>query len=317
MALDKSQFVALRIRELARNYFKLTAPAAAGFAPTIRPQAGEGLSFTYNFVSGSGARLVGEPAVLTTESQLLTEANIALGSETINLDAFDLGVFTVSDSTADAFGATVDEGGAANEFVEALMSRAYANHSLTTRQRAAAELPQETLPIDGDYADALDDVIMAVLLGSGYRPNTIIMGPETVVKLSRQDFVRDFPSVSIVAADKARTGWAGENDVRSYFAGKHGLNLVVDETSWQPGVGQPGEFVWAEGTAALGYVGGGFRQSTMQTLIQRNNELVRIEVRRNSGRQRVGFNVPAEGIWKAHAPNPESGRFLTAVAPSS
>ena len=311
MAIDKSQMIELRIRELARNYFLQNRPEAAGIAPILQPvRDAQGLTYEYQFVSAPNAGLVGRLDTLTSETANLTTRALGLGSKSVTLDNIDVGVYPISDSTSDAFFAQVGRN-AADVFVELLVSKAYAEHSFSVHDTAAADLDGEVLDVEDGFDSDLKDLMVEILRDCGQRPNTIIMGPADVATLSKQDFVRDFPSVSITSGDKARTGWAGENDVRSYFAGAHGLNLIVDNTGYRPtDENDPREFAW-QGRAALGFSSDGFASDTLKTFVQYSGEILRTEVRRNSGVQRIGYSVAAEGVWKVEATAPETGRYLS------
>lgn len=314
MAINKTQLLEIAIRELSRDYFKAKTPFAAGACPVLNPVGGAGLTFDYQIVDGSGARTVGLPTFLTSETADLTDANIGLDTVSFALDQIDLGVFRISDSTADAFTAQAGGKDAVAEFMESLMSRAYVTHSLTARISGEAQLDAEILDTKSeDFKAELDDLLLRVLLRTGVRPNTILLDPQSVRDLSLRDFVRDFPAVAIYSGDKARTGYANVENVRAYFAAAHGLNLVVDENAWQPSPSDDRKFVW-EGSGLLTFVGGA--QDTLNTFVQTGSEIARYEVRRNSGRQRIGYSVAAEGIWKVHARNPETGAIFSTTGSS-
>jgi hypothetical protein len=320
MSITVTQLIELRLREWSRDYFKLNAPAAAGAVPVLSPVGeGRGRTFEYQIVNVSGAQLIGAPVNLTNETANLTPASLSLDTESFTLDNIDLGVFQISDSTADAF--TTQAGGpsAVDEFVQSLMSRAYATHSLRTKQAAIAQLPFESLDVgDESFKAALDAVLLRVELVSGVRPNTILLGREAVTELSQRNFVRDFPAIAITTTTEARTGYANEESVRNYLQVAHGLRLVVDATAWKPTALDPREFIWKD-AGVLTYVGGDGlgRQATMNTMVQYNSEIAKYEVRRNSGIQRIGFSVAAEGIFTVHARNPESGVCFSVDGSSS
>lgn len=321
MSLNKTQFLRLRIRELARDYFMRERPAAEPFARLAKPtNEGNGLSFEYNFVQDSAALLVGDPAVMTQETDTYTNVGVTLGTETLTLNNYDIGIMRVSESTADAFTSQVEPSSASDYFVRSLLSRAYVAHSRSVRQAAEAQLATEVIVIDADYADNLQELIRQVELESR-RPNAILMDPMAVDALAKQDFVRDFPSVAVAinaSGDQTsrRSGWANEQMVAAYFLGKHQLQLVVDDSRWKPTIGAPVEFVMG-GAQILGYTGAGLGIDTLSTAIQYSGEIVKVAVRENSGTDRIGFNVPCEGIWKIHGVNPESGRIILPTATTS
>jgi hypothetical protein len=317
MALTKADIIELRLRELLRDYFQLNRPAAEAACPVLLPVAdSRGLNFEYQYVDASGAELVGDPAVLTTETQLLTDASIGLDKQSFSLDQYDLGVFRISDSTADAFTTAVDVNAevgarvdAAGEFSRSILSRAYALHSRRLKVEAEAQLAGEVLNFtDSTFPSDLADVLNDILKASGKRPNTIVLGPDDLTVLAAQDFIRDFAAISITSTDKARTGYANESDVAAYFAGKHQLRLVTDATAWRPTSVAAREFIWQQ-RGALVYVDG--LASTLRTAVQYSGEIAKVEVRRNSDRSRIGFNVPGEAIFKIHAFNPETGRYIS------
>jgi hypothetical protein len=316
MSVNVAQLIEMRLREWSRDYFKLTAPAAAGIAPVLNPAGeGRGRTFEYQVVAGDGAILVGSPANLTTETANLTPLTVSLDTESITLDAIDIGVYQISDSTADAF--TTQAGGpsAVDDFMQRLMTRVYATHSLRTRQESIAQLPFESLDVrEESFKADLDAVLIRVELASGVRPDTILLGREEVVELSQRNFVRDFPAISLISTGQARTGYANEDSVRNYLKVAHGLDLVVDATSWKSDPSAPKEFIWSGAGVLVNKAQG---QPTLSTCVQYNGEIAKFEVRRNSGIQRIGWSAACESIFKVHSRNPETGTVFTTLGGSS
>jgi hypothetical protein len=315
MSITKADLLELAIRDLARDYFKETRPKFAPAAPILNPVAGvNGLSYAYQVVDGSGAEVIGAVTTLSNEAGNLTPASIALDSVTFTLDQIDLGVFQISDSTADAFTAQAGGGSATDEFVASLMSRAYVRHSQTARAACFAQLDAEVLDVnDESFKEDMDDLILKKLLETGVRPNTIVLDPKSVKALSKRNFVRDFGAIALTATAQVRTGWANEDSVRAYLAGAHGLDLVVDDSGYRTSSVAPRQFIW-EGAGVLCHVGGKF--ATMNTMVQYSGEIAKLEVRRNAGIQRIGFSVAAEGIWLVHARNPETGCIFSTTGSS-
>jgi hypothetical protein len=315
MSVTNSQFIDISIRDLARKYFRDNPPYSAGIAPLLQPTAAPGgMSFIYPFVDGDAGDVVltaGVPT-LANETSTLTPLSMSLGERVVTLDRIDLGVFGISDFSAAAFAAANGEE-FASDAVSQLLERASVMHSVSTRDIALAQLDDEDIALDNDFDEAFTDALVEVRLRSNQDPNTILMAYNDVKAMSRLDFIRDYPSVSVAFDNGSeagrRSGYATDAQVASYFADKHGLRLIVDKNAYRTGASDPRQFVWS-GKACVGRVGDGFGLSTLKTFVQMNGDILRTEVRRNSGTLGIGESIAAEGAWKVEAVAPETGLIL-------